>query len=704
MKQDRLDFLINGIVDHVRTIEKVFFILVVICALAIPFVQVNYDLEEYLPQEAETKQALDVMEQEFGYPGLARIMVDNVTRPQAKRLAQAIGEVDGVDLVIGPDTLFNPYLGTGFLPQEEMEDFYRDGSALLEVVFTEGASDQATGEALTQIRQIVGANGHFTSTAVSKQSLQQNIMKEVATAMVLAVVIIFLILTLTTTSFFEPVLFLSVMAIAIVLNLGTNLIFGTISFFTFSTAAILQLAVSMDYSIFLLDKFIYYRQIKGFEMKEAMKAAIRASLLSISASGATTVVGFIVLIFMRFTIGFDMGLVLAKGVVLSLVTVLVLMPALVLRNYQRVEKYSHRSLMPACDRAGEVIYRLRRPILIVAILVCIPCFVAQNMNYFQYGDQAIGAGPGTAYDTDTKLIEEKFGKSNIMLALVPNTNTVREKQLTETLQDRPYVNYALSLAGTLPTGVPESFLPKDLVEQLHTKEYARILVSMNTEEESDYAFQCAEDMEQTVKTYYPDGYVLGMTNSTADIKEILTEDYARVNVLSILGVLLVVLCSFRAPLLPILVIIPIEMAIFINMAIPYFMGTPLAFMGYIIVSCVQLGATVDYSILVTNHYLDSRKRNQRADAAKKAVAKSMISILTSGSILTVVGYGLYITSTLQGVAQIGHLVGRGAILSVVMVLGVLPALLSAFDPLITRQQAWLERWKNRGKACKKEGQ
>ena len=177
MKQDRLDFLINGIVDHVRTIEKVFFILVVICALAIPFVQVNYDLEEYLPQEAETKQALDVMEQEFGYPGLARIMVDNVTRPQAKRLAQAIGEVDGVDLVIGPDTLFNPYLGTGFLPQEEMEDFYRDGSALLEVVFTEGASDQATGEALTQIRQIVGANGHFTSTAVSKQSLQQNIMK-----------------------------------------------------------------------------------------------------------------------------------------------------------------------------------------------------------------------------------------------------------------------------------------------------------------------------------------------------------------------------------------------------------------------------------------------------------------------------------------------------------------------------------------------
>ena len=696
----KLDKIIDCIVERNRQIEKIFLVLVLISIVAYPFVKVNYDLEEYLPDFASSKQALDVMEEEFGYPGLARIMVEDVTLTETKRLREQIAEVENVDMVIGPDTLEDVYMGSGFLQESAMEDFYQDGNALMEVVFETGASDQKTGDALNEIKEIIGEKSHYTSTAVSKQTLQSNIMREVALAIGLSVLIIFLILALTTTSWFEPVLFLSVMAIAIIINLGTNLIFGTISFFTFSTAAILQLAVSMDYSIFLLDKFTYYRDIKGMEMKPAMKEAIRSSVLSISASGATTMVGFIVLVFMDFSIGFDMGFVLTKGVLISVLTVLFLMPALVLRNYKRVEKYSHRSFIPPCDKAAAVIYKARRVILLVALIVALPCFVAQNMNHFEYGDEAIGAGPGTTYYSDTKLIEEKFGKSNMVLALVPNTSIVREKQLTEALGELPFVNYALSLSGTLPTGVPESFLPKDLVEQLHTDDYARILVSMNTAQESEYAFTCAEQLQTMVQDYYPDGYVLGMTTSTADIKEILTADYARVNVLSILGVIAVVFCTFRALLVPILVIIPIEFAIFINMALPYFTGISLSFMGYIIVSCVQLGATVDYSILVTNNYLESRQKNDKREAAKKAVAKSMPSVLASGSILMVVGYGLYFTSSLQGIAQMGHLVGRGAILSVVLVLSVLPALLSAFDSIIQRQQKRAEARRQRRLAKK----
>ena len=675
------------IVQRGRIIEKFFIAMTIFCAVCYPFVGVNYDLSKYLPDFAPTKQALDVMEQEFGYPGMARIMVKDVTLPEARTIRQRISRVDGVDLVVGPDLAANVYSTDAFIKNSLTDRFYKDGNAVYQIIFEDGDSDASTHKAINEIYGIVGKDrGCFAGSAVSSKERQESITREIAMAIGMAVVIIWLILTLTTTSWFEPFLFILVMAVAIVLNMGSNIMFGRISFFTFSTAAILQLAVSMDYSIFLLHTYTAIKQ-SGVDSRPAMEAAIEKSCSSILASGATTIVGFLVIALMKFTIGRDVGFVLTKGIVCSLVTVLFLMPTLILRFDKKIEKTAHRSFLPPLDGLGKMMYRIRIPVLAAAAFCAVPCYFGQSMNYFYYGDDALGSGPGTRVYEDSRAIEDVFGKSNVIIAMVPNGNVIKERRLTDELEDQEFIDYALSMAGTLPQGIPESFLPESVTKQLRTDSYARILISMETREESSYSFQCSEKLTEIVKKYYPeDSYVIGMTPTTIDIRDILTDDYNRVSIISLAGVALVVMLTFHSVMVPVLVIIPIEVAIYLNMTIPYIIGDSMVYIGYIIVSCLQLGATIDYSILMTNNYMEFRETMGSREAAVTAIAKSAISILTSGGILTVVGYLLYFTSSIQAISQVGRLVGRGALLSMILVLSLLPALLAAFDKPIRRQQ------------------
>lgn len=692
------DQIIHGIVTKRAHIKRLFFLLTIICAICFPFVGVNYDLSKYLPGFAPTKQALDVMEQEFGYPGTARIMVKDVSMQEAKALRKQISEVDGVDLVVGADLATNVYMGGDFLTNDLTEEFYKDGNAVFEVIFEDGDSDKSTHKAIDQIYDIVGKDrGCFAGSAVSAKEREVSITREITMAIGLALIIIWLILTLTTTSWMEPFLFIYVMIVAIILNMGSNLMFGRISFFTFSTAAILQLAVSMDYSIFLLHTFNSYKN-QGMDRELAMEAALKEACSSILASGATTIVGFLVIAFMRFTIGRDVGFVLTKGILCSLAAVLFLMPALILQFDEKIAKTAHRPFIPSFDKFAGAMYKIRHVVFLVSMLVAVPCYFGQGMNHFLYGDNAIGASPGTRVYEDTKEIDAMFGKSNPVIMMVPNGSVVQERELTETLEDLPYVNYALSMAGTIPAGIPESFLPEKLRDQLRTEKYARIMVSVDTEQESDYAFACSEELDKILHEYYPeDAYMIGMTSTTMDIRDILTDDYNKVSILSLAGVAAVVMITFHSVLVPLLVIVPIEVAIYLNMTLPYIMGDNMIYIGYIIVSCLQLGATIDYSILMSNNYLGFRKEYDRKEAQMRAISKSTLSILTSGGILTVVGYLLYFTSSIQAISQVGRLVGRGAILSMVLVLSLLPALLSLFDKQIQKQQKKAEDRKQKKK-------
>lgn len=674
--------IITLIIRKRHVIEKVFIFLTILSVICTLFVKINYDLTEYLPEFAPSKIGINIMEEEFGYPGTARIMISDVSIYEAKLYKDHIENVNGVDMVMWADTTTDIYQSSLFINYEDIEDYYKDNYAVMDVTFEEGDTSSKTHKAIDEIKKITGDKGYFTGSAVQNKSLSETLIREVAIAMVLAVIMIAAVLCLTTKSWFEPFLFLLIMGIAIILNMGSNLMLGTISFLTFSVAAILQLAIAMDYSIFLLHSFTREKEA-GNEPEQAMENAIKNSVSSILSSGATTIVGFIVLALMNFSIGRDMGIVLAKGIVISLLTVLLLMPALILRWTEKIEKSEHRSFMPSFNPLGKFLYKIRYIILAFTIIIVIPAYTAQSMNDFLYGNDALGSSPGTKVYEDEQKINSIFGKSNLLLAIVPNTSMVTEKKLDDEISDLSYVKSVMSLSGTLPEGIPESIIPKSITSQLHTEKYSRIMIFIKTSNESKAAFQYTNEIEKIVLKYYPkDSHLVGVTPSTQDIKEIITEDYKRVNILSLLGVAVVILLTFKSVVIPLVVMIPIEVAIFINMSIPYLKGDKMIFMGYIIVSCLQLGATIDYSILVTNNYLECRKNMTKKEAAIESISLSSLSVLTSGIILTSVGYGLFFTSTVSAIGDIGHLVGRGALFSMLLVLGLLPVLLTIFDKLI----------------------
>ena len=683
MQRFRLDWA-RGVVENRRGIEKLFVVLLVASLLCLPLVGINYDLTQYLPEEAPTAQAIAILEEEFTYPGAARVMLNDVSLYEAKGIKDQIAQVEGVDMVSWCDTGTLVYGSDQFIDYAGIDDYYKDGQAYMEIAFLESDSASSTHQAVQEIRAIVGDRGIVGGSAVADTDQAPTTNKEVGSVMGLAVVMILLILALTTTSWFEPVLFMAAMAVAILLNMGTNLMFGSISFLANAVGAVLQLACSMDYSIFLLHTYTKLCETEP-DQEKAMAMALRKALPSIGASGATTIVGFLALTLMRFRIGADMGFVLAKGIVFSLLTVLLLMPALILRFQGLIQRTAHRSFVPSFSRMGRKIYQVRVPVFLCVVLLMPFCYLAQSNTNYSYGNDGVTAAPGTAFYENEQKINAVFGQSNMLLALVPVGDNLTEQELTEALEDLPYVRYATSLTDTLPEGIPEAFLPRSMTSQLHSEHWARIMVSVRSSGESTAAYGYADEVRELLGEYYPgqQTYLVGATPSAQDIRDIITADYSKVNAISLLGVALVVAITYKKLLLPLVVILPIEAAIFLNTAVPYIMGEKLIYLGFIIVGCIQLGATIDYSILMTGNYLAARKVGGKRESAVYAVSASSLSILTSGSILTCVGYGLYFMTTNGATSSLGHLIGRGAILSTAMVLVMLSACLTIFDPVVT---------------------
>lgn len=674
-------------------IESVFAVGCLFSLLAMFFVNVNYDLTEYLPDDAESSIGIDVMEQEFGYPGTARVMIKDVSLYEAKQYKDKLEAVDGVDQVLWCDSAVNIYSGEDFIDEEEIRDYYKDGCAVMDVTFVESDDSDRTSRAIDEMEKITGEKGRFTGMAVQNKSLESTMEKEMSRILVVAVVMILTVLCITTSAWTEPILFLFVMGVAVLLNKGTNIFIGTISFMTDNVAIILQLATSMDYAIFLLDAFSRERE-NGVSDEEAIVTAIEEAINSIFASSLTTVVGFLALVFMKFTIGFDLGLVLAKGIVFSLLTVVFFMPAMILKFAKWNDKTRHRSFLPPFQKFSRRAYHMRYVTLAVMLLLTPFAYVAQGMNDYLYGNSSVGAAEGTAVYESNEEITEIFGRSNMLLALYPNTSPVTEAALTEDIEALPYVKSVTSMANTLPDGVPEEFLPESMTEQLHTEDACRMLIYIRTKEESDLAFQCTDEIRGILESHYPEGsYLVGQTPSTQDIKTTITADNIKVNALSLAGVFLVVMASFRSLIIPVVVMIPIEVAIFYNMAVPYLTGDSLVYMGYIIVSSIQLGATVDYSILLTNNYQKARRTMTKSEACMTAIARSCPSILTSGSIITLAGYIVHFISTTAAIGDLGHLIGRGGLFSMILVLTALPALLALADGWIVEK-----KWRAAAKA------
>ena len=663
-----------------RLVIAIFLLLALISVFCWTGVSVNYNVTDYLPDDTPSTVALEGLGDEVsgGIPN-ARVMVRGVTLSEALELKEQIAAIQGVESVTWLDDALNVLEPLEFQDKDTVETYYKDGAAL----YTVTISDEYRLTAVDEIRALVGDGGALTGDAVSTALATTGTVAEVRLITVISVLFVFFILTLTTTSWAEPWIVLIGIGAATVINGGTNLIFGTISFVTNAAGSILQLAVSLDYSVFLIHRFAECRaENPDASPEECMVDALCRSTGSILSSGLTTVIGFLALVLMQFQIGPDLGLALAKGVVLSLVTVFTFMPALTLAAYQWMDKTHHRRLLPRFDKFGRFVARIMLPMALVLVILMVPSYLASNSNQYYYG-AAHMFGENTRLGADTAAIEKTFGRSDTYVVLVPEGDTATQAELSDALHAIPEVTGILSYVDNAGASIPPEFVPGDTLGLLVSGGYTRMVLTVDADTEGDAAFALVERVRTTVQQYYPDNYYLaGQGVSTYDLMDTITSDTIKVNLIAIGAIFVVLLLTMKSVSLPVILVLAIETAVWINLAIPYFTGFTVFYISYLIISSIQLGATVDYAILFTNRYLEHRETENKIQSAVYAVRDCTISILTSGSILAVCGTIMGMISTGLIISQLGFLVGRGALLSMLLVLFVLPGLLILFDNVI----------------------
>lgn len=683
--------LAEKIVRHRRLILFVFLVSCLISGIFATMVPIDYDISSYVPKEARSTLATNLAFDQFSdaVPNLD-VMTPPMDVASVLELKKRFQALPYVHQVLWLDDQADPTKPLPFLPQDLVSAFYKDQHALLSLTIKTEEYQQA----IDELRQIAGPGTAIRGNAVSLARANVAAGSEMRRIMYFAVPLAFLILLIASKSWIEPLLFMLTIFAGVVLNMGSNIILGKISFITASVGAVLQLAVSMDYAIFLLSRFSQYRD-EGHPLEEALILAIRKSFSAITSSALTTIFGFLALIFMRFRIGPDMGVVLAKGVCFSLVAVIFLLPVLILYTVRILDKTTHRSLLPSFRRTSVVMTHLGPFVLIFAILMSVPTFLAQSKNHFEYG---MGNYPLDSIEyKDNQKILETFGERMQTLLLLPTGEPAVEQKLVRKIEEKPYVTSVIGYASSVGNQVPPMMVPSEQLKMLRNAHWTRYIVILKVPPESQLTFRSAEELRALTQEYAPKGMWTGENFVLLDMKDTINADNIIVNGLAILAVWLVLLINFKSLSIPFILVYTIEFSIWMNLSVPYFQQVGLHYIGYLVISTIQLGATVDYAILFAQHYFDNRKVFMPRVAAERAVREVIPAILPPALILTAVGYSLALISTLDIVAQLGTVLGRGALFSLFNVLMLLPTLLRYLDPLIRKTSLGLNHLKGKAK-------
>ncbi|MEG0833368.1 MAG: MMPL family transporter [Oscillospiraceae bacterium] len=679
--------------NHKKAVIIIVLVSIVLSVLGMTATNINYNLSDYLSEDSPSTKAMRVMNESFseGIPNL-NVFIPDIALPKAKLMKQQFLEIEGVSSAMWLDDVADIEVPLEFQDKSMVEGFYKDGDALMMLSIDQDETVRITNE----IKAIVGDGCKLSGEGANFAYVQNVTMGEMTKIMAFAVPLVFIILLLTTSSWFEPVLFLITIGVAILINEGTNVFLGEISYVTQATSAILQLAVSIDYAVFLLHSFASYRE-KTASVEEAMRLAIIDSSTAISSSMLTTFFGFIALVLMKFRIGADMGVVLAKGVFLSFVTVMVLLPVVAIYAAKIMDKTRHRNLMPSFRGLGRFITRVCIPLSLFIALLIVPSFKAQAKNEFIYGSSSMN-GPETAVAIEKKEIEDVFGGGQQMILMVPSGDLVSEKALADDLAQIPLISSVTAFTNMVGVEIPEEFLTPEQQSSFSGGGFSRLILYADTEDEGEAAFRVVDEVRAVAAKYYNTAYhLIGNNVVNYDLKETITGDNMLVTVSAIVAIGLVLIVAFKSISLPIILILTIEGAIWLNLGLPYFMGDSLNFIGYQIVSAVQLGATVDYGILFAKHYIDNRVAHGKLTSIHRTVEETAASIITPVSILFIAGMVLGLISTNGVISQLGIILGRGALISAFMVLFFLPALLLLFDKIITKTSIGLHFIKNETK-------
>ena len=688
---DFADKIFRGALNHRRVVIVIAALLFIVSVLCIPSVKINYQFSDYLPESSESKVSLRVMEEAFNSPTPnSNIMVEGLSLAQASELATHMETIEGVEEVM--------WLGTTCDISQPLETYdpdvvsaYKKGDSYLYQVALDTSVATQSMDLIREVANEVGATDvSMSGEAINSAVAQGSSDFEIQLILVMAVIVILGLLLITSEAWFEPVLFLSVIGISIVYNLGTNIIFGEISFITQMCAAVLQLAVSMDYGIVMLHAFRGFKA-QGLTSYDAAVAAMHKAAAVIASSAATTFFGFLSLCVMAFLIGADMGVVLAKGIAFSFLCVLFLLPILVLSSEKLLKKTAHKKFLPSFDKFAVWCMRVAVPFTVIIALITVPAYLGQKQPNFVYGASGF-VEPGTELYEETNAINDTFGAQEQWVMLVPEGDWGRELQMVKRIEDLEGVSAVTSYVTAVSANIPTDMVPSEDLSQLVSGGYSRIVVSTSVEGESEEAFSLVQALRDIGDEFYPEeNYLVGSAVTSYDMSLIVNDDSLRIFIASVVAIGLVLLLMFRSLSIPLMLLLTIEISIWINLAIPYFTGESIQYIGYLIISAIMLGATVDYTIILSRAYLDRRVEMEKRPAMLSAISYSAITILTSATILTVCGAFIGIISSNGVIAGLGTLIGRGAFIAALNTFLLLPILFMVLDKVVEKT-TWKARF------------
>jgi predicted RND superfamily exporter protein len=665
-------------------------ILIITLLLMIPAVlgmvgtRINYDMLDYLPSDMDTVVGQDLLKEDFGKGAFSFIILEDMPAKDVVALKEKIEKVNHVETVLWYDDLADISVPMELLPEKVWKEFNTDHSTMMAVFFDSATSEDVTMDAIRSIRSIAGRQCFVSGMSALVTDLKDLCEKEEPIYVGLAVLCACAAMMLFLDGWLVPFVFLASIGMMIVLNLGTNYFFGEISYITKALSAVLQLAVTMDYSIFLWHSYNEQRT-KYADNKEAMAVAIHETLTSVVGSSVTTIAGFAALCFMSFTLGRDLGIVMAKGVLLGVIGCVTVLPALILVLDKPLQKTKHRSILPKMNGLARGVTKVFPVFLIIFALLVYPAYYGYDKtNDEVYYDMGQCLPEDIEYVIANSKLSEEFDIASTHMVLVNADLPAKDvRNMIDEMDEVEGVKYVLGLESVLGSRVPEEILPERLVSTLKSENWELLLINSEYKVASDKVNEQIDSLNAILKKYDENGMLIGEAPCMKDMIETTDHDFQVVNTVSILAIFVIILIVEKSISLPFLLIAVIELAIFINLGLPHYLGQSLPFIAPICISTIQLGATVDYAILMTTRYKSERALGRsKRDSVTTALATSIPSIIVSGMGLFAATFGVAIYSDIDIISSMCMLMARGAIISMLCVIFILPALLMLCDPLI----------------------
>lgn len=664
--------------------------------------KVNYDILYYLPGDIDTMKGQDILLDDFGKGAYAMVVVDGMNKKNVSELVKKVEKVDHVASVIS----YNGIVGDG-VPSEILPDKFRSyfenddsGATLFAIFFDDTTSSTETMDAIEELRDVTDKQCYIAGMSAVVTDTKSMSEKETPIYVLVAVLLVCVVLAIFMDSFLVPVLFMVSIGMAIVYNLGTNIFLGEVSYITKALAAVLQLGVTLDYSIFLWHSYKEEKEKNPGDHKEAMAVAIGNTLTSVVGSSITTVAGFIALCFMSFTLGLDLGIVMAKGVIFGVIGCVTILPSLILTFDKALEKTMHKEIMPNFDKPARWIVKHSWLFLIVFLGLLYPAIYGYNHTKVYY-DLSDTLPDKLNCSQANKLLAKNFDKTNSIYMILADTNLSKDDSIAmiDEIKELDGISTAMSLDSVVGAELPTEMLPDSLVSELKGNEYQIMMISTNYAIASDEINDQIDKVDEIAKKYDAKSMVIGEAPCTKDLITITDKDFKTVSIVSIAAIFVIIFVVLKSISLPVILVAAIEFAIFVNMGIPYFTGTSIPFISSVVIGTIQLGATVDYAILMTTRY----KRERAAGESKKeaisiALGTSIPSIIVSALGFFAATFGVGMIASVDMISSLCILMARGAIISMLVVIFILPSLFVLFDKLIINTSIGFKSKKNKKEA------